>query len=158
MRWSALKKTFEQLPTALQRVIAQRIAAAAVFTLCFLVTFCSFGDVYLFLPSLLFAGFFTMSAIHLLLSCITGDCISVSGTSVQTEKTAIRKRLKSLTLEYEEDGPKNLTVFIRGRMKCPEVGDAVTVYLSKKTPVYGCDGAYRIYSYYAVQIRKEAQT
>ena len=156
MRWSALKKIFEQLPTALQRVIAQRIAAAAVFTLCFLVTFCSFGDVYLFLPCLLFAGFFIVNALRLFYTCIRGDYISVSGTCVQVETTAIRKRVKSLMLEYEEEVPRLLTVSIHERIKRLNVGDTVTIYLSEKTPVYSRDGAYLICGYYAVEIRKGA--
>ena len=111
---------------------------------------------YLFLPCLLFAGFFIVNALRLLYTCIRGDYISVSGTCVQVETTAIRKRIKSLTLEYEEEEPRLLTVSIRERMKRLSVGDTVTIYLSEKTPVYSRDGAYLIYGYYAVEIRKGA--
>ena len=82
--------------------------------------------------------------------------ISVSGTCVQVETTAIRKRVKSLTLEYEEEVPRLLTVSIHERIKRLNVGDTVTIYLSEKTPVYSRDGAYLIYGYYAVEIRKGA--
>ena len=34
-------------------------------------------------------------------------------------------------------------------------GDTVTVYLSENAPVYEDDGSYIIYSYYALEVRKE---
>ena len=105
---------------------------------------------------MLFAGFFIVNASRLFYTCIRGDYISVSGTCVQVETTAIRKRVKSLTLEYEEEVPRLLTVSIHERIKRLNVGDTVTIYLSEKTPVYSRDGAYLIYGYYAVEIRKGA--
>ena len=103
-----------------------------------------------------FAGFFIVNALRLFYTCIRGDYISVSGTCVQVETTAIRKRIKSLTLEYEEEAPRLLTVSTHERIKRLSVGDTVTIYLSEKTPVYSRDGAYLIYGYYAVEIRKGA--
>ena len=52
--------------------------------------------------------------------------------------------------------PRLLTVSIHERIKRLSVGDTVTIYLSEKTPVYSRDGAYLIYGYYAVEIRKGA--
>ena len=72
------------------------------------------------------------------------------------ETTAIRKRVKSLMLEYEEEVPRLLTVSIHEKIKRLNVGDTVTIYLSEKTPVYSRDGAYLICGYYAVEIRKGA--
>lgn len=96
------------------------------------------------------------NALRLLYTCIRGDYISVSGTCIQVETTAIRKHIKSLTLEYEEEVSRLLTVSIHERIKRLSVGDTVTIYLSEKTPVYSRDGAYLIYGYYAVEIRKGA--
>ncbi len=55
-----------------------------------------------------------------------------------------------------EEVPRLLTVSIHERIKRLSVGDTVTIYLSEKTPVYSRDGAYLIYGYYAVEIRKGA--
>lgn len=148
-----MKERFKQLPEPLQQQVIRRFAVAIVFVLLFFITLFGFGDVYLFLPCLLFAGFFIVNALRLLYTC---DYISVSGTCVQVETTAIRKRIKSLTLEYEEEEPRLLTVSIRERMKRLSVGDTVIIYLSEKTPVYSRDGAYLLYGYYAVEIRKGA--
>lgn len=107
----------------------RRFAIAIVFVLLFFITLFGFWDVYLFLPCLLFAGFFIVNALRLFYTCIRGDYISVSGTCVQVETTAIRKRVKSLTLEYEEEEPRLLTVSICERMKRLSVGDEVLMIL-----------------------------
>lgn len=151
-----MKERFKQLPEPLQQQVIRRFAVATVFVLLFFITLFDFWDVYLFLPCLFFAGFFIVNALRLLYTCIRGDYISVSGTCVQVETTAIRRRIKSLTLEYEEEKPRLLTVSIRERMKRLSVGDTVTIYLSEKTPVCSRDGSYLIYGYYAVEIRKGA--
>ena len=100
-----MKERFKQLPEPLQQQVIRRFAVAIVFVLLFFITLFGFWDVYLFLPCLLFAGFFIVNALRLFYTCIRGDYISVSGTCVQVETTAIRKRIKSLTLEYEEEAP-----------------------------------------------------
>ena len=143
-----MKERFKQLPEPLQQQVIRRFAVAIVFVLLFFITLFGFWDVYLFLPCLLFAGFFIVNALRLFYTCIRGDYIS--------ETTAIRKRIKSLTLEYEEEAPRLLTVSTHERIKRLSVGDTVTIYLSEKTPVYSRDGAYLIYGYYAVEIRKGA--
>ena len=151
-----MREKFRQLPKVLQLQVLRRFAVAVVFVIAFFITLFGFWDIYLFLPCLLFAGFFVVNALRLFYTCIRGDYISVSGTCVQVGTTAIRKRIKSLTLEYEEEAPRLLTVSIHERIKRLSVGDTVTIYLSEKTPVYSRDGAYLIYGYYAVEIRKGA--
>ena len=151
-----MREKFRQLPKVLQLQVLRRFAVAVVFVIAFFITLFGFWDIYLFLPCLLFAGFFVVNALRLFYTCIRGDYISVSGTCVQVGTTAIRKRIKSLTLEYEEEAPRLLTVSIHERIKRLNVGDTVTIYLSEKTPVYSRDGAYLICGYYAVEIRKGA--
>ena len=151
-----MREKFRQLPKVLQLQILRRFAVAVVFVIAFFITLFGFWDIYLFLPCLLFAGFFIVNAVLLLYTCIRGDYIAVSGTYVQVDTTAIRKRIKSMTLEYEEEAPRLLTVSIHERIKRLSVGDTVTIYLSEKTPVYSRNGAYLIYGYYAVEIRKGA--
>lgn len=117
-----MKERFKQLPEPLQQQMIRRFAIAIVFVLLFFITLFGFWDVYLFLPCLLFAGFFIVNALRLFYTCIRGDYISVSGTCVQVETTAIRKRVKSLTLEYEEEVPRLLTVSITRKDKAPQCG------------------------------------
>lgn len=53
-----MKERFKQLPEPLQQQVIRRFAVAIVFVLLFFITLFGFWDVYLFLPCLLFAGFF----------------------------------------------------------------------------------------------------
>ena len=53
-----MKERFKQLPEPLQQQVIRRFAIAIVFVLLFFITLFGFWDVYLFLPCLLFAGFF----------------------------------------------------------------------------------------------------
>lgn len=152
-----MKGRFKQLPEAMQKQIILRFAAAALFTLLFFVILFGFGDVYLYLPCLFFAGFLIVNAVLLLYNSVKGDFVSVRGVCTNIEATPIRKRIKSITLQYEDETPKMLTVSIRERMKRLAVGDTVIVYLSEKTPVYNRDGGYLIYGYYAIEIRKGAR-
>lgn len=151
-----MKERFKQLPEILQKQIIIRFAVAALFTLLFFVILFGFGDVYLYIPCLFFAGFLIVNAIWLLYNSVRGNYVSVSGVCTHIEATPIRRRIKSITLEYEDETPKQLTISIRERMKRLAVGDTVIVYLSEKTPVYNRDGGYLIYGYYAIEIRKGA--
>lgn len=97
-----MKERFKQLPEPLQQQVIRRFAIAIVFVLLFFITLFGFWDVYLFLPCLLFAGFFIVNALRLFYTCIRGDYISVSGTCVQVETTAIRKRVKKGTGAFQD--------------------------------------------------------
>lgn len=151
-----MKDGFKQMPEAMQRQIIVRFAVAALFTLLFFVILFGFGDVYLYLPCFIFAGFFIVNAISMLYNGVKGNFVAVGGVCTHIDATPIRKRVKSITLQYEAEEPKYLTVSVRQRMKRLTVGDTVTVYLSEKTPVYEQDGSYLIYGYYAIVTRKGA--
>ena len=60
-----MKERFKQLPEPLQQQVIRRFAVAIVFVLLFFITLFGFWDVYLFLPCLLFAGFFIVNALRL---------------------------------------------------------------------------------------------
>lgn len=151
-----MKEWFMQVPEALQKRIMICFAIAVLFIILFFVTLFGFGDLYLYSPCLFFAILFIISTIWLLYNSIKSNYVSVSGVCTHIEVSPIRKRIKSIILEYEDETPKQLTIPIRERMKRLAVGDTVIVYLSKKAPVYNRDGGYLIYSYYAIEIRKGA--
>lgn len=150
-----MKERFKQLPEAIQKQIIIRFAVAIFFVLLFVVIVCSGGDVYLYLPCLLFTGFFIVNAISLFINSMGGNYLSIKGECVQIEATTVRKRVKSFTIECECEDSKFLTVAVRHRIKKLAVGDTVIVYLSEKTPVYNKDVGYAINGYFALEIRKE---
>ena len=60
-----MKERFKQLPEPLQQQVIRRFAVTIVFVLLFFITLFGFWDVCLFLPCLLFAGFFIVNALRL---------------------------------------------------------------------------------------------
>ena len=151
-----MKDKFKQLPKALQKQIIMRFALAILFSVLFVIILLVHGDTYLYIPFLLFAGFLIANTTLFQYNSLNGNFVSVSGICTHIDATLFRNRIKSITLEYEGDKTKQLTITVKERMKRVKIGDTVTVYLSDKTPVYTCDGEYWINSYYAIEIRKGA--
>ena len=69
-----MKERFKQLPEPLQQQVIRRFAVAIVFVLLFFITLFGFWDVDLFLPCLLFAGFFIVNALWLFI-LVSGEII-----------------------------------------------------------------------------------
>ena len=146
-----MKDEFRRLPEALQRQILLRLAIGASFFILFLVIQIYSKDFYFSFPCLLLGGMLTINGCLLFYNSVKGNFISVQGVCIQTETTVIRKRMKNL---YIDAGPYTLKIQVRYRIKNPNQGDTVIVYLSEKTPVYEQDDGYKICSYYALEIRK----
>lgn len=139
------------LPVALQKQILIRMGIGFGFFILFLILLIGYRDKFLYLPCMVFAGFFIVNAVLLLYnSLIRGGYIAVQGICERIEKTGIRRHVKSLTMVLEEG---KLKIPVRQRVRNLSVGDTVIVYLSDKTPVYKQDGMYLISSYYALEIR-----
>lgn len=151
-----MKERFKQLPEALQKQIIIRFAAATFFSLLFVIILIVHGDAYLYIPCLLFAGLLIANTTLLQYNSLNGNFVSVSGLCTHIETTTFRKRIKSITLEYDGEKTQQLTISVKERIRRLEVGDTVIVYLSEKTPVYIRDGEYWINSYYAIEVRKGA--
>lgn len=149
-----MKGKFKQLPEALQKQIIIRFALALLFSILFVIILIVSGDAYLYIPCLLFAGFLIANTTLLQYNSLNGNFVSVRGVCTHIDATPFRKRIKSITLEYEEEKPRQLTISVKERMKRLKIGDTVTVYLSEKTPVYTRDGEYWINSYYAIEINR----
>ena len=151
-----MKERFKQLPEALQKQIIIRFAAATLFSLLFVIILILHGDAYLYIPCLLFAGLLIANTTLLQYNSLNGNFVSVSGLCTHIETTTFRKRIKSITLEYEGEKDKLLTIYVKERIRRLKVGDTVIVYLSEKNPVYTRDREYWINSYYAIEVRKGA--
>ena len=148
-----MKDKFKQLPDALQRQIAIRLAAGAGFSVLFLIVQFCMGDICFSLPCAVFGGVMIVNGGRLLYNSTKGNFISVRGVCRQIETTGIRKRVRNLYIDTE---PYILKLPVRQRIRNLDKGDTIIVYLSEKTPVYEQDNGYMICSYYALEIRKEA--
>lgn len=146
-----MKGKFKQLPETMKKQILLRSATSFLFIMLFVIVLVNYGDIYLYLPCLLFAGFLILNAGLLYYNSINGKFISVRGVCEIIEVTGIRKRIKSVTLKLDEG---TLKILVKSRLKHLTVGDTVIVYLSDKTPVYDDNGSHLICNYYALETRK----
>lgn len=147
-----LKDKFKQLPDALQRQIAIRLAAGAGFSVLFLIVQFCMGDICFSFPCAVFGGVMIVNGGLLLYNSTRGNFISVRGVCRQIETTGMRKRIRNIYISTE---PYLLKLPVRQRIRNLSKGDTVTVYLSEKAPVYERDNGYMICSYYALSVRKE---
>lgn len=145
-----MKERLKELPGALQKQILYRITLGAGFFLLALVTLAYFRDWYLCLPCFLLAGIFGISGGGLLFQGLKGSYVCVRGICRQIEVTGFHRRVKSVTIAWEQG---TLKMPVRQRMGKLAAGDTVIVYLSVDTPVYERDSVYEISSYYALEIR-----
>ncbi len=145
-----MKERFKNLPEVLQWQIISRFSTAASFLVLFIVVMIFFRNVYLWLPSLFFMVFLIVNGISLLYNITNGNYVSVQGVCDNIEVTAIRKRIKKITLQLEEN---SLMISVKHRIKKLKVGDTVIVYLSEKAPVYPQDGGYAVFDYLALSVR-----
>lgn len=148
-----LKELYLKLPEALKKqIVLQASTAILAFFLFFIVIiFCK--DMILALPCMLFSVFMIVKSTVLFYNCIEGNYLEIKGVCSGVEITTIRKRIKSLTIKAEN---KVLKVPIRFRLKGTNVGDTITVYLSKKAQLYYNNGSYIANDIYALTATKEA--
>lgn len=129
-------------------------SATAIFVLfLFFVVIILCRDIILALPCMLFSVFMIVKSAALLYNCIEGNYLEIKGVCSDVEVTTFRKRIKALTLKAEN---KVLKIPIRFRLKGTDVGDTITVYLSKKARLYYTDGSYIANDIYALIATKEA--
>lgn len=147
-----IKDKFRQLPAVLKKQVLIRgvlgITALFLFVIIMIYTMeFSFG-----LPCIILSLFMIVNSTLLLYNCIKGKYVVINGICEKVERTAIRKRVRSLGIRV---GNMFVTVPIRFRLKAPSVNDEITVYLSEKTPVYEKDGGYSVYSFYALEVKRK---
>lgn len=147
-----MKERFRALPDALQKQILIRGLLGVVALLLFVVILICTKEVSFALPCSVLALFMIVNGGQLLYNCIRNKYIVVKGVCTSVEKTALKKRVKSLSLDVEK---RVLTVSVRHRLKAPSVGDEISIYFSENAPVYEKDGAYHIYSFYALEINRK---
>ena len=148
-----LKELYLRLPEALKKQIVLQSATAIFVLFLFFVVIILCRDIILALPCMLFSVFMIVKSAALLYNCIEGNYLEIKGVCSDVEVTTFRKRIKALTLKAEN---KVLKIPIRFRLKGTDVGDTITVYLSKKARLYYTDGSYIANDIYALIATKEA--
>ena len=139
---------YKQLPNALKKQILLREVGTAVSLVVFLTILIVTKEFVFSLPCLILAIFLFVNLFGLLYNILVGSYVCVNGICEHVETTGIRKRIKSVTVDF--NGTR-MVLPIRKRMKRILIGSSVTVYMAEKTPVYEKDGINYAYEYYAIE-------
>ena len=142
-----------QLPEELKKQIVLQTALSILAFFLFFIVLIFFKNLILALPCMLFSVFMIVKGAVLFYNCIAGNYLKVKGVCSGVRVTAFRKRIKSLTIKAEN---KILLVPVRFRLKGANIGDTITVYLSKKAQLYYNNGIYTANDIYALTVTKEA--
>lgn len=146
-----MKEKFKGLPAALQKQIILRLAACTLSLLLFVVMLAVYRDLYLCLPFAVFFLFFGVFGALLFFRAADGKFVVVEGQCSKVERTAIRKKPRTI---YFVSEPHSVKLLVRQRIKNIEAGDSITVYVSENAPVYQEEGCQILSGYLAIEIRK----
>lgn len=141
--WAKLK----ELPTALQRQIVQRMGLGIAALALFVIIWAATGTLCLAIPGLALACYLLGSGGLLLLRCVRGEYLCLTGTVKDVITSGLRKRPKFLLIETEQ----GLLQLPPGRKSFP-AGSSVVLNLAVNTPVYELDGIFKIYSYLTLEL------
>lgn len=138
---------FKDLPTSLQRQIAQRIGLGVAMLALFGVIWGTTGTLGLAIPGLALSSYLLGSGGLLFLRCVRGEYLCLTGTVKDVITSGLRKRPKFLLIETEQ----GLLQLPPGRKPFP-AGSSAVLYLAANTPVYEQDSIFKIYTYLALEL------
>lgn len=141
-----------KLPLLLKKHIAINCLIATFAVILFFVVIFCFSDIVLALPCLILSVLLIVKTAIMFYNCIAGNFLEIKGVCSDVEKTPFRKRVKSITVKAED---KKLKLNAHYSIKNISIGDAITVYISKKSPLYKQDGTYIANEFYGVSVDKE---
>ena len=105
------------------------------------------GTLGLAIPGLVLACYLLGGGCLLLLRCVRGEYLCLTGTIQDIITSGLRKRAKFLLVTTKQ----RLLQLPPGRKPFP-AGSSVTLYLVTSTPVYEQDGIFKIYTYLALEL------
>lgn len=138
-----------QMPSALQKAVLRRASGILLGILVLIWAVVSSWDWMLMIHGLLIAGYSIFSAYSLILQQNSNAIIAIQGTCMDVERTAVRKRIRSVYLRTEGLDIK-LTIH-HNPPHTLSVGDTVTVYIHERTAVYELDGHQVLCDYLAIE-------
>ncbi len=147
-----LKELYMKLPALLRKHITINILAASLAVILFFIVIFCFSDIVLALPCLILSVLLIVKTAVLFYNCIAGNYLEIKGVCSDVEKTPFRRRVKSIIVKAED---KKLKLNAHYSIKNVNIGDALTVYMSKKSPLYNQNGIYIADEFYGVSVDKE---
>lgn len=138
----------KQLPYVLKKQLSLRLFGGIISLLLFVTILIITQEFVFALPCLIFSIFVFVNLVNMLYNIIIGSYVCVQGCCEQVETAGLRKRVKSITVDF--NGTR-MVLPIRQKSRKILAGSMVTIYMSKKTPVYEKDGLNYAYEYYALE-------
>ena len=149
MKLSSLREQFFSLPEPLRRVLVFRLLSVLVSAILCLVCCFFTPGIQLAIPPLICMVYSLFVGSSLFSDWASGNCICLRGTCSAIEKTLFRRRMAAIYVSLEDR-----IIMLRPSFPVPsvQVGDTVTIYLSRHFPVYERDGVQVIPRYYALSV------
>ena len=144
-----MREKFKDIPTALRRIITERILIGIAAVIGFIVILISFEDIVLIIPFMGIAVISLVSGIFMLRNCLSGRYVVLSGVCVDIGYTVMRKKESYVCIKAEDI---RIKIFIRIRRNKVNVGDTVTIYIPHNAKVYEHNGGKTVCDYYALDI------
>ena len=149
---AAVKERYGKMPGPLRKQALLRCAGGTAFFVLFVMVQMHYWDIGFSLPCLFLACLAFISGGRLLFYGVNGKCICVEGICTQIETAGARKRMKSIRMDT---GTNQIRIWMHRTSRKITRGELVAVYLTETAPVYKRDGEYVIFSYYALETKKD---
>ena len=143
-----MKEKFLSIPLPLQKQILLRLGGAGIGSVTFLLVLSYRSDWRLMLPCIALIVLCVGSSLSLYDRCIQSRYVAVTGSCVEIEKSAWRRRTKAIYLRNDQYSIKLAGV---RKIKNLVVGDQLTVYIADNTAVYAVDEYHVICNYLAIE-------
>ena len=143
-----MKEKFLSIPLPLQKQILLRLGGAGIGAVTFLLVLSYRSDWRLMLPCVALIVLCVGSTLSLYDRCVQSKYVAVTGSCVEIEKSAWRRRTKAIYLRTDQYSIKLAGV---RRIKNLVVGDQLTVYIADNTAVYAVDEYHVICNYLAIE-------
>lgn len=143
-----MKEKFLSIPLPLQKQILLRLGGAGIGAVTFLLVLSYRSDWRLMLPCVALIVLCVGSTLSLYDRCIQSKYVAVTGSCVEIEKSAWRRRTKAIYLRTDQYSIKLAGV---QKIKNLIVGDQLTVYIADNTAVYAVDEYHVICNYLAIE-------
>lgn len=142
-----MKNDIAMIPAALQRTMFKQLGLVLLALAAGACLFLQSGQAMAAVPFLLAALLLAASAIYTGWLAMRGHCLELKCVVLDVERSALRGRTKALLLEAQGMA---LRLPLRGRLRPPEVGAPIRVYISDTTQIYEWRGMHQLGSYLAV--------
>lgn len=148
-----MKEKFARIPEPLRIQILFRLGIGVVSAILLITALLIGGDWRFCIPCAALAVFFLGGGVLLFFRGTDGRYVVIEGVCTEIERSTLRRRLKSFSLQGKQFPIRIMNQ--RQRIRGLAVGDTLTVYVSEKALVYEMDGC-RIVNSYIALCRKEA--